>query len=89
MEEIEPCIECAPLVGSLTVGNELDDLVRYTVLAYIKVRSFLSQCFFVPYHLVVQHVERKVNVASSVRLEAAWGKLLRPQWVENSNVCWP
>jgi hypothetical protein len=39
-KKIKLCTKCAPLVGSLTVGNELDDLVHQTVLAYINVRSF-------------------------------------------------
>jgi hypothetical protein len=45
-EEITSCTKCARLVGSLTVGNELDDLVHQTVLAYVKARNFPSSLFF-------------------------------------------
>ena len=50
-EEIESCTKYAPLVGFLSVGNELDDLVRQTVLAYITVCNFPSLFLLAPYTL--------------------------------------
>ncbi len=42
------CTGYASLVGVLTVGHELDDLVRQMALTYINVRSLPSQLFFGP-----------------------------------------
>ncbi len=51
-KEIEFCTHCASSVGSLTVGNELDDIVGQTIREYINVRGIPSQIFFLaPYWL--------------------------------------
>jgi len=60
-EAIESCTQCAPLVGSLTDGNELDDLVRQTVLAYLNVRR-LPPIFLIPYHSVVCAARGKPSI---------------------------
>ncbi len=73
VEEIKSCTECAPLVGSLTVRDELDRVVRQTVMAYINVSSFPSQFIFAPYRLVVQRVENHASVRETKRFKAAWG----------------
>ena len=66
------CSGYASLVGSLTVGNELDDLVRQIALTYINVRNPLKK-FLAPYDLVVQHVEKQVLVSSSEGFKMRWG----------------
>jgi hypothetical protein len=71
-EEITSCTKCARLVGSLTVGNELDDLVHQTVLAYVKARGFPSFLFFLAHYQVVQRVESQIDVGTSEHFKAEW-----------------
>ena len=80
-EAIERCTECASLVGSLTDGNELDEIVRQTVLAYLNVRRLPSLAFsFLITVLFVQRVENPVD-GTSLRFKATWGKSLRSRYI--------
>ncbi len=74
-EEIESCTKYAPLVGFLSVGNELDDLVRQIVLAYITVCNFPFLFLLAPYTLgCIAHGKHwLVDVTSSDGFKAAWG----------------